>query len=73
MVCASSSVSLGFRDGSTVRESSLCLQWAAKDPRFLHTDTQADLSLRWAHMPYCWFCRAAAHMLYKVIRNHGMK
>ena len=23
---------------------------------------QADLSLRWAHMPFCWFCRAAAHM-----------
>ena len=21
----------------------------------------ADLSLRWAHRPYCWFCRAAAH------------
>ena len=24
-------------------------------------DAQADLSLRWAHEPICWFCRAAAH------------
>ena len=23
---------------------------------------QADLSLRWAHMSFCWFCRAAAHL-----------
>ena len=22
-------------------------------------DTQADLSLRWAHMPFCWFCHEA--------------
>ena len=31
----------------------------------LHADSeesdQTDLSLRWAHMPFCWFCRAAAH------------
>ena len=24
-------------------------------------DTQADLSLHWAHMPVCWFCHEAAH------------
>ena len=24
-------------------------------------DAQADLSLRWAHMPFCRFCRALAH------------
>ena len=39
-------------------QSSLCAQWVAKDPRFLHVDSedwsdwedaQADLSLRWAH------------------------
>ena len=23
-------------------------------------DAQADLSLRWAHMPFCWFCHEAA-------------
>ena len=37
-------------------ESSLCAQWVVKDPTFLHAaDAQADLSLRWAHMPFCSF------------------
>ena len=26
-------------------------------------DAQADLSLRWAHMPFCCFCHEAAHLL----------
>ena len=26
-------------------------------------DAQADLSLRWAHMPFCWFCHEVAHLL----------
>ena len=26
------------------------------------TDAQADLSLHWAHMSFCCFCRAAAHV-----------
>ena len=25
-------------------------------------DAQADLSHRWAHMPFCWFCHALAHL-----------
>ena len=25
-------------------------------------DAQADLSLRWAHIPFCWFCHAAARL-----------
>ena len=46
-------------------------QWVAYDPSFLHADSedwsdladaQADLSLRWAHMPLCWFCHEAAQM-----------
>ena len=24
---------------------------------------EADLSLRWAHMSFGWFCRAAAHII----------
>ena len=53
-------------------ESSLCAQWVAKDfnvsswgQRRLWSDwadAQADRSLRWAHMPYCRFCRDAAHI-----------
>ena len=54
-------------------ESSLCAQWAANDPRFLHADsedwsewadTQADLSLRWAHGSLCWFCHVVAHFFF---------
>ena len=26
-------------------------------------DTQADLSLRWAHMPFCWYCHEAARLM----------
>ena len=26
------------------------------------TDAEADLSLRWAHMPHCWFCHEVAHL-----------
>ena len=45
-------------------ESSLCAQWVAKNPRFLHADSedwsdwadaQADLSLRWAHTHFVGF------------------
>ena len=53
-------------------QSLLCAQWVAKDPTFLceHSedwsdwaDAQADPSLRWAHMPFCWFCHEAAQMV----------
>ena len=43
----------------------------AKGPSFFHADSkdsdqtaQADLSLRWAHMPFCWFCHETAHLFY---------
>ena len=29
-------------------------------------DTQADLSLHWAHRPFCWFCRVATQTLLSV-------
>ena len=53
-------------------ESSLCAQWVAKDPSFLHVDSgdwsnyadaQADLSLCWAHILFCWVCHVVARML----------
>ena len=25
-------------------------------------DAQADLSLHWVHMPFCWFCHALAQL-----------
>ena len=30
-------------------------------------DAQADLSLWWAHMPFCWFCHDAAHSSAEVL------
>ena len=27
-------------------------------------DAQADLSSRWAHMPFCWFCHEVAQILF---------
>ena len=55
---------------SVCSESSLCAQWIAKDPSFLHADSEdwhltgrmPNLSLRWAHIPFCLFCHEAAHI-----------
>ena len=32
-------------------------------------DAQADLSLCWAHMPFCWFCHVVAHIYRKNLNN----
>ena len=49
-------ISLGVRP--VWSESSLCTQWVAKDPSFLHADSedsnQTGRILRWEHMPLCW-------------------
>ena len=34
------------------------------------TDAQADLSLRWAHMSFCWFCCTAAQIKF-LLTNGG--
>ena len=67
---AKTQISLG------ISESSLCAQWVAKGPKlsacghrrlWSHwADAQADLSLRWAHMPFCWFCHEAAQMCLRI-------
>ena len=55
-------ISLGIRP--VWSESSLCAQWVAKDPSFLHADSedwsdwadaQSDLSVRWAHSHFVGF------------------
>ena len=61
-------------------QSLLCTQWVAKDPSFLCADSedsdqtgqnaQADPSLHWAHMPFCWFCHEATHIkLNKIVSS----
>ena len=59
---AKTQISLGIRP--VWSKSSLCTQWVAKDPNFLHADSEDSdqtgriPSLCWAHMPFCWFCHA---------------
>ena len=44
-------------------QSLLCTQLVAKDPSFLHADSEgSDLSLCWVHMLFCWFCHEADHL-----------
>ena len=54
---AKTQMSLGIRP--IWSESSLCAEWVAKDPRFLHADSedsdQTDLSLRWARSHFVGF------------------
>ena len=62
-VCpAKTHISLGIRP--VWSECSLCAKWIAKDPSFLHADSedwsdwadaQADLSVRWAHSHFVGF------------------
>ena len=40
----------------------LATHWAHSEDPSDWVDAQADLSLHWVHMPYCWFCRDAAQM-----------
>ena len=42
-------------------ESLLCAQWVAKDPSFLHADSEN--SDQTGQMPFCWFCHEVAHLL----------
>ena len=69
---AKTQISLGIRQ--VWSESSMCIQWIAtsKGPKLSScgqrglwsdwADVQADMSLRWAHMPFCWICHEAAHI-----------
>ena len=36
-------------------------------------DAKADLSLRWAQMPFCWFCHEAAHLINIGETNENMR
>ena len=54
-------------------ESSLCTQWVAKDPSFLHADS-GDWSV-WSEsslgtQPLCWFWHEAAHIWYTGSSDH---
>ena len=46
---------------------SLATHWAHSEDWLDWADAQADLSLRWAHMPFCWFCHEAAQVVWVLI------
>ena len=59
-----SQISLGMRPVWSA--SSLCerpnIYWCGQRRHWSDLEySQADLSLRWVHMQYCWFCHVAAH------------
>ena len=49
--------------GSSGPKLSSCGQWRLWSE---WADAQADLSLRWAHMPFCSFCHKAAHIRFSL-------
>ena len=69
---AKTQISLGIRpvwSEFTVRlKKAIILSYPLSAQRRLwsdRADAQADLSLRWAHMPFCWFCHDAAQILFR--------
>ena len=52
---AKTQTSLDIRSFSNKVQSEDWSDWA---------DAKADLSLRWAHMPFCWFCPKAAYIFF---------
>ena len=64
---AKTQISLGI--GPVSSESLLCAQWVAKDPSFLHADSedsdQTESSL--GAQPFCWFCHVVAQLCSKML------
>ena len=54
-------------------ESLLCPHWVAKDPSFLHADSedsdQTGRILRCVYMSSCWFCHEAAYFTFVLDSN----
>ena len=45
--------------------------WAHSEDWSDWVDAQADLSLHWAHMSFCWFCHAAAHICWNCLLHNA--
>ena len=84
MVCVSSEdsdqpgrISLGIRPVWSVLAVRMKKSWVLSYPLSAQgrhwsawADAQGDLSLRWAHMPFCWFCHEAAHINQFIGKNN---
>ena len=60
-------------------ETSLYAQWVAKDPMFLHADSEDSDQTGWmprliwvfaGHTSFCWFGHAVAHIIVEEIKSH---
>ena len=67
---AKTQISLGIRSvwsesslSAWRKLGSLATYWAYSEDWSEWAEAQADLSLRWAHMSFCWFCHEAAHFI----------
>ena len=49
---------------------SLVTHWAHSEDWSDWMDAQADLSLCWVHIPFCWFCHEAAQMTLSFQTSH---
>ena len=63
-------ISLDIRPGWPVFTVCMTKAWVLSYPLSTQqrlwsdwADAQADLRLRWAHMPFCWFCHVLAHII----------
>ena len=74
---AKTQISLGIHP--VWSEFSLCAHWVAKDPSFLHADSEDSdqtgrmprlISLRWAHKSFCWFCHEAAQIMHENVSSN---
>ena len=66
---AKTQISLGIRPVWSVFAVRMKKAWVLSYPLSAQqrlwsdwADAQADLSLRWAHMQFCWFCHDTAHI-----------
>ena len=66
---ANTQISLGIRPIWSVFSVRMKKAWVLSYPPSAQrrlwsvwADAQADLSLRWAHMPFSWFCHQVAHL-----------
>ena len=66
MTCSPSEAHINLDIRPVWSKCSLCAatHWAHSKDWSEWANAQADMSLRWAHRSFCWFCRAAVHLLY---------
>ena len=75
-MCAQRRLRSAWASAQSDQSLRCALNWVAKDPSFLQADSEDSdqtgrmprlICLRWANMPFCWFCHDAAQMSILII------